>query len=762
MRQTAEKQIPILQADPAAGLSNAQAAERLAAGYGNTPPKSPGKTAAQIVAENVFTFFNGLFFLFAALLIAAGAWNNLLFLGVVLFNTTIGIVQELRSKKTLDRLSLLDMPECTVIRGGDQLRLPTNALVRDDIVRFSAGDQICADAQVVLGSCTVNESLVTGEADELPKNPGDPLLSGSFVTSGTVTARLTAVGAQSHASKLTVAARKHTRRKQPEMMRDLQRLLHWVGILIVPFGTLLAVKECVWLGRGFESGIVSAVGALIGLIPEGLYLLTSIALSGAVIRLAEKKVLTRELSCVETLSRVDVLCVDKTGTITTGELSVCDVEILQDGFEIGTVVSDLLAATGDENATACALRDYFGAKGSRQTVRALPFSSARKFSGAEFSDGETWLLGAPDVLLQSFGSDPRRTILLAKGNLDGTNVAPMALIRLEDTVRPSAKATFAEFRSRGVAIKVISGDSPLTASAAAIAAGIEGAENAVDARTLSEDELSAAVERYTVFGRVTPERKQQLIRALKQRGHTVAMTGDGVNDVLALKEADCAVAMASGSDAASRVSDLVLLESDFSVMPLVAAEGRRVVGNLCRSASLFLVKNLFSFAFSLLTLLVLVPYPFTAVRMTFVSSLTIGIPGFFLALEPDEQRITGRFLHVAALRALPSALADLVLCLAAVAIAPALQLTQNEIGTVCTIAAAIVGILTVVRVSLPLTPLRRILIAGLCLALALGTALLGKWFMLTPLPGSGWALTAALSALAAPLLFGFSKILPKP
>ena len=734
----------LTQADPTLGLTEAEAAERLAAGYGNLPPKSAGKSAAQIVLGNVFTYFNLVFFALAALLIAAGAWNNLLFLGVVFFNTVIGIVQELRSKKTLDKLSLLDMPECTVLRDGAARTVKTDALVLGDIVRIKAGDQICADAEVLSGTCAVNESLVTGEADEIPKQAGDALLSGSFVTEGTVTARLTAVGSDAHAAKLTLAAKRQKQKQAPEMIRDLQRLIRWVGIFIVPFGTLLACKECLWLGRGYAEGIVSVCGALIGLIPEGLYLLTSIALSGAVLRLAKKQVLTRELACVETLARVDVLCVDKTGTITTGELSVSDYTLLQPDCDL-RVIADILAATGDENATAHALKARFADCTTRSAVSAVPFSSARKYSAATFADGETWMLGAPDVLGYDVGAETRRTILLARGS------EPAALLYLSDSLRPSARETFAEFAARDVQIKVLSGDSPQTASAAAKAVGIANAENAVDARTLTDDTLFDAAARYTVFGRVTPERKRELIAALKAQGHTVAMTGDGVNDVLALKEADCAVAMAAGSDAASRVSDLVLLENDFSVMPAVAAEGRRVVGNLGRSATLFLVKNLFSLALSLIALVLLAPYPLTAARMTFVSSLTIGIPGFFLAMEPDEQRLRGRFLKTALLRALPSALADLLLCGAAMALGASIALSQDEIGTVCAIVTAVVGLLTVASVSRPLTRLRIILLAGLTLALAVCVAFFGRLFMLTPLPLVGWLLTAALCA-AAPAL----------
>ena len=773
-RQPERRAVPVINASPATGLTEAQAAERMAAGWANTPVDPPGKTVKQIVLSNVFTYFNLIFFILAGFTIAVRSWNNLMFMGVVIVNTVIGIVQELRSKKVLDQLTLLSAPRCGVVRDGKGRMIDTALLVRDDVVRFRSGDQICADAVVIAGECQANEALITGEADEIKKKPGDRLLSGSFLVSGACYARLTAVGADSFASRLTLEARRNGRKKESEMMRSLSQLVKWIGIIIIPFGVILCVKEVSWLGRSFEEGVVSTVAALVGMIPEGLYLLTSLALVASVLRLARKKTLVHELSCIETLARVDTVCVDKTGTITENKMIVDSVHPLcperYTVDDISLVMADYVGAMKDDNDTMAALRIFFKGMAQQTAVEALPFTSAKKYGGVSFHSDETWLLGAPEVLLrerygqykeviEGYSAKGCRVLLLANydGNLTDERLTapmlPVALLLLSNRLRPEAHDTFRYFAAQGVAVKVISGDSPVTVSEVAKRAGIDGAEKFVDARTLTDDaKLRDAVERYTVFGRVTPDQKRKIVLALKKKKHTVAMTGDGVNDVLALKEADCSIAMASGSDAASRVSDIVLLKNDFSVMPNVVGEGRRVINNIERSATLFLVKNIFSFALALVSLIFTMPYPFTAAQLSLVSSLTIGFPAFVLAMEPNESLIHGKFLRNVFYRAVPPAMTDFVLIIGVLLFYYAFHIERGMMSTICAITMGIVGILVIVRLCRPWTLIRKLLVGAICAAFLVSVLFLKKLFTLSPLDFAGMLLLVVFALLAWPAL----------
>lgn len=605
------------QADIANGLSQEQVQERIDGGWTNKTVTAESKTVGQIVKGNLLTYFNLIFAILAILVIAAGSFRSLTFLPVVIANLFIGILQEIRAKKTLDQLTMLNAPKAEVVRNGQISEIPAEELVLDDIVIFRAGDQICADAIVLDGSVLVNEALLTGESDELRKELGDFLMSGSFVVSGECYARLERVGADSYISELTLEAKAQDQKKRSEMLRVLDRLVGIVGILIVPIGIFLFVQQYVFSGASFQSSILSMVAAVVGMIPEGLYLLASVALVVSVIRLASQKVLVHDRKCIEALARVDVLCVDKTGTITENEMQVSSV-IPMEGFDptqgvgLKAQISTLIAAMPEGNLTMQALKRYFKTPLKKNAEAVFPFSSTYKYCAAVFLDN-AYVLGAPEFvlrgdyekyrpLMESYSADGFRTVLFGRyeGTPDGQalteSVIPMGLILLTNPIRRDAPETFRYFAQQGVAIKVISGDNPLTVSQIAAEAGITGAENYVDASTLeTEEALRTGAEQYTVFGRVTPEQKRLLVRALQSAGHTVGMTGDGVNDVLALKEADCSVAMASGCDAAAQVSQLVLLESDFSAMPSVVAEGRRVVNNIQRSASLFLVKNIFSF-----------------------------------------------------------------------------------------------------------------------------------------------------------------------
>ena len=766
--------VPVLETNPETGLSSAQAQERVDAGWANLPIDPPGKTVGQIIKSNVFTYFNMLFFLLAAFVLVFGTWQNAMFLGVVFANIAIGIVQELRSKRTLDKLTLLTAPHGAVIRDGRQRKIPTSEMVRDDIVVFSAGSQIFADAVVVAGECSVNEALITGEADEIKKPAGADLLSGSFVVSGECRARLTQVGADSYANRLTIEAKEAKPPQQSEMMRSLTRLVQIIGIAIIPLGILMAIKEIVWLERSVSNGVVATVASLIGMIPEGLYLLTSMALAAGVVRLAQKKTLVHDMGCIETLARVDVLCVDKTGTVTENKMAVEDViPLCPDRFEeedIRLIMADYVAAMRADNDTMAALRKYFTGKVTQQAIKAVPFTSAKKFGGVSFHEDETYLLGAPDVLLgerygkyarqiDAYSSKGCRVLLLAlyDGQPDDEELdaplMPISLILLSNKIRAEAPETFRYFAKQGVAIKVISGDNAMAVSEVAKRAEIKGAESYVDARTLETDEdIAEAIEKYTVFGRVTPDQKRKFVRALKAGGHTVAMTGDGVNDVLALKEADCSIAMASGSDAASQVSHIVLLESNFAAMPSVVAEGRRVINNIERSAALFLVKNIFSFALALISLIFTLPYPVTSAQMSLVSALTIGAPGFVLAMEPNISRIKGKFLPNVIYRALPGALTDLFLVLGVILFCMVFEVEDNMMSTVCAIILNIVGLMVVHFTCKPYNLLRKVMIGGLTAAFVFCVVMLPQLFTLSSLDLPGAMILVVFALLSAPAL----------
>jgi cation-transporting ATPase E len=765
-------EVPVILADPAVGLTEQQARERADSGYANVAIESSSKTVGQIILSNTLTYFNLIFFVLAALLIAVGSWVNLTFLPVVFANTIIGIVQELRSKRTLDKLSILNSPKGVVIRDGVQRTQSVNDMVRDDIVIFAAGNQIFSDAEVVEGECLVNEALITGEADEIKKRPGDELLSGSFVVSGSCRARLTAVGADSFVSKLTLEAKKSKKPKTSEMMNSLSKLVMWIGIILIPLGILMCVKEVAWLDRSFSEGIVSTVAALVGMIPEGLYLLTSVALVASVVRLAQKKTLVHEMGCIETLARVDTLCVDKTGTITENKMIVEDICLLcEDRFiedDIRMIMADYVYAMQADNDTMAALRKYFSGTVNQKAIATLPFSSAKKYGGVSFHEDETYILGAPDVILggeydryrdkiEHYSARGCRVLLLAMydGSLEDEVLSqekmPIALILLSNKIRPEAPDTFRFFAEQGVAVKVISGDNAITVSEVAKRAGIENAEQYIDARELDTDKkLREAANEYTVFGRVTPEQKKKLVLAMHSAGHTVAMTGDGVNDVLALKAADCSIAMASGSDVAAQVSHIVLLNSDFSSMPSVVMEGRRVINNIERSASLFLVKNIFSFVLALISLFFTLTYPFTPSQLSLVSTITIGIPSFVLALEPNESRVKGKFLKNVMYRALPAAITDLVLILGVILFNIAFKIGDNETSTICTVVMGVVGLMMVFKTCQPFNKLRRAMMIVLTAAFGFCVLFMRTLFTLSELSFSHMLILVVISLLAWP------------
>lgn len=713
------------------GLSSSKVEELKLRGLSNIPVGNQSKTIGQIVAGNVFTYFNFVFAIFAGLLIFVRSYNNMTFLPIILLNTIIGIVQEIRAKITLDRLTVVNAPKTKVVRDSYISEIDSTELVKGDVCIFEAGNQLSADAILAEGCVRVNESLITGESDEVIKNKGDILLSGSFVVSGECKAILTNVGHSSYAAKLALEAKAGRKKQQTTMMKSLDNLVKIIGIVIVPLGIIMYVQSHFFLGHSIKNSVVSMVASLVGMIPEGLYLLASVALVVSVRRLAGRKVLVHEMNCVETLARVNVLCVDKTGTITKPEMSVSDVVFCKDN--VTDTISMVAGNMNGDNETMKAIKEYFFEYKDKKAERVYSFSSQNKYSGAVI-DGHCYIFGAPEYVLLNryddytdiydrYSDRGERIIVFGEcqtdpcGNAIEEPVIPYAFIILENEIRDTAKETFGYFEKQGVDVVVISGDNPVTASKVAIRAGIRNAENYVDATTLkSEDDIKAAIQRYTVFGRVIPEQKKQIIQAFKQAGRVVAMTGDGVNDVLALKCADCSVAMASGSDAASNAAQIVLLDSDFSKMPDVVLEGRRVVNNIQTSASLFLVKNIFSILTTVFTLIAANLYPLYPTQLSLLGAFTIGTPAFFLALQPNKELIRGDFLVNVILKALPAGLADFIM-LAAISIhGNVLGMSNEQISTVAIVILLFIGLEALVRICRPFDGIRIVL----CIAMAAG------------------------------------------
>ena len=755
MEITLEKRIATTRYRPdhQTGLTAQQVQEHRMHGWTNQPVDPPSKTTKEIIQENVFTYFNLIFLVLAVLLCLVGSFRNLTFLPVIVLNTLIGIIQETRAKKVLDNLTMLNAPHAMVIRDGKKSQINAEDLVVDDIVIFEAGNQVCADAEVCAGEVQVNESLLTGESDEITKRKGDQLMSGSFIVSGQCHARLDKVGADSYISRLTLEAKAMQNTEQSEMIRSLDKLVKWVGVAIIPIGIILFIQAFVFQGEGFRSSVTSMIAAVIGMIPEGLYLLASVALAVSSIRLAQKKVLLHDMKCIETLARVNVLCVDKTGTITENTMEVQDVIPTKEYEEgklrpLSELLGDFTAAQSSDNITMEAMKRYFKIASGKKAVAKTGFSSASKYSSVTFEEA-SYVLGAPEFVLKeqyenyeeaisAHASKGARVLVFgtAKEEPDGKPlkeaVTPLAYVLLANPIRQEAKETFTYFAEQGVEVKVISGDNPLTVSEVAKEAGIAGAERYVDASTLhTEEEMRAAVLNNAVFGRVTPNQKRKFVQILKEEGKTVAMTGDGVNDVLALKDADCSIAMASGSDAAAQASQLVLLESDFSCMPEVVLEGRRVVNNIQRSASLFLVKNIFSFLLSLVSFVFMFTYPLEPSQISLISMFTIGVPAFFLALEPNKNIIKGHFLTNVFLKALPAALTDVLAVGALVIFGRTFGVSSADISTAATMLLSIVGFMILYTISAPMNVLRGVILGGCIVGLLFCSIFLNDLFAIT-------------------------------
>ena len=776
------------------GLSTVEVEFRKKAGLSNESVDSSTKTVAQIIRSNVVTYYNLIFLIITILLIVVGSFRDLTFLPIIIANMLIGIIQELRSKKILDDLTILNTPKITVRRNGSDQEVLADELVQDDVITLSAGGQIPADALVLSGNITVNEALITGEADEIVKKEGDSLFSGSFVISGECMAKLEKVGKDSYISGLMLQATQTKEGEQSEMIRALNRLVQTVGVIILPIGAILFLQQYFFSGATMKDSVTGMVAAILGMIPEGLYLLASVAMVVSVMRLGKQKVLIHDMKCIETLARVNVLCVDKTGTITVPEMEVAQFILAknqslaaeekeqeadqqseyrnqtaeEEKNKVARLLSDCVRALPCDNATMEALQQYFTEPMENSAEKIVPFSSATKYSGVVLA-GKAYVVGAPEFVLRQdyvavqgtievFLEKGYRVLVFAEyeGNLDGKelteNASPIAFILLNNAIREGAMDTFRYFSKRGVEVKVISGDNPVTVSEIAKKAGIRHAEKQVDAATLKTvDAVRKAAKKYTVFGRVTPEQKRLLVQTLKEQGKTVAMTGDGVNDILALKDADCSIAMASGSEAASQVAQLVLLDNDFNKMPSVVMEGRRVVNNIGRTASLYLVKNIFSMLLAVFSMLFLIDYPLEPSQVSLISVFTIGIPSFFLALEQNRNQIHGHFLTNVLIQALPAGITDFIVVSGLVIFCREFGVEKECVSTSCTILIAVVGFMILYHIAKPMTTPHAILIAAMVIGWLFCMLFFSELFAITTITGKCAMLMIVFAVITEPV-----------
>ena len=772
--------------DATTGLTSADVSDRVAKGLSNDIPNAPTRSVSQIVRANVFTPINLIVAILAALVIVAGSPKDALFGGVIIANSVIGVYQELRAKRVLDQLRVVNAPRAHVVRDGKVVELQTHELVLDDVVELRTGAQVVADGVVLTHeNLEIDESLLTGEADPVVKNDGDDVLSGSAVVAGTGRMVVTKVGAENYAAKLADEARRFTLVNSP-LRNDVNLIVKWVGYMIIPVGLLLASSQFFRRNQSWQDSIISTVAGLVGMVPEGLVLLTSVAFAVGVVRLAKRRCLVQELPAIEVLARVDVLCVDKTGTITAGTLELAEVCPFDDHDKasVDAALAALAQLDPDPNATSRALQNAYTDKTTWQATGRVPFSSARKWSAMTFADQGSWVLGAPENVLTSnyqgdvrtdverYAQDGQRVLLLAKADgtfSDGADaslppVTAVALVLLEDVVRPDAPETLKYFAEQGVTMKVISGDNNVTVGAVARRAGLEGWESNVDATKLPKEgteEFADAIENSTVFGRVTPHQKRSMVGALQSRGHIVAMTGDGVNDVLALKDANCGVAMASGSEATRGVAQLVLMDSNFSAMPSVVSEGRRVINNIERVASLFLAKTVYSVVLSVITGIVAITYPLRPIHLSILSWFTIGIPAFFLALEPNDQRVNDGFLPRVLGRAVPAGIVIAIETMTVFAIAQLdSSIDADHARTVAVLVAGSVALMNLYRVAQPMNRWRMALVITMVSLFAL--AFVTPWgqdlFELPPTEPWAYVMAGIAIVVAWPLLVLGSRV----
>lgn len=751
---------------PIKGLTPEEVKTRADAGLINTASVVKTKSIKRIFYDNICTMFNLINVLLFVMLLIVGSFKNLLFIGVVFFNTVIGIVQEIRSKKSVDTLTILTESKLDVLRGDEVVQLSKEELVLDDIIILSRGNQVPADCVVVHGNCKANESLLTGESDLIEKAVGDELLSGSFISAGSCYCRVNRVGADSYAAKINNEA-KYIKKNNSQILRSFKFIINLCTGIIFPIGALLFVTQYFVYGHAFKSTVESTVGALVGMIPGGMILLTSTVLAVSVIRLARKKVLVNEMYCIETLARVDVICLDKTGTLTADSMNVHEVINLNTNDDkIKTALASIVAASDEINATLRAVSDHTQGIEPVECTGFVPFSSETKWSGGNFANGKAYIFGAAEFVFSDKEKYPEiydninqisetvRILVLASSDekIDGSalpdDMHPMALILIKDKLRDNVCETVNFFKEEGVTLKVISGDSVKTVKNIAMDTGIEGAENAVDMTTITTDEeLDEAAERCNVFGRVTPAQKKKLVLALKAHGHKVAMTGDGVNDVLALKEADCSVAMASGSEAARNVSQLVLVNNDFAAMPHVVAEGRRTINNIERSSSLYLVKTIYSIILAVFFMFSHFNYPFQPIQLSLIGALTIGFPSFVLALQPNKNIVRGNFTFNIIIRALPAAICVVLNIILTAVLSRAFAITPEELSTIAVYITSLICLMLILRLSIPLNALRTAMLVLSVAGLLIAFIFFGWFFMLVQ-PGQT-ALTMLLIFAAA-------------
>ncbi len=753
------------------GLSEEKVLELKEKGLVNYNYDVKTKSIGQIIAGNFFTLFNFLNFGLALAIFLVGSYKNLLFLGVVFCNTLISTIQEIRSKKVIDKLSLLNESKATVIRDGKEVSIGIHEIVLGDIIKLKAGNQIVTDSRILVGEILVNESLITGESESVTKNKDMNILSGSFVVSGSCLAEVIHVGADNYTAQISAEA-KYIKKVNSEIMNFINKIIKYISIAIIPIGVLLFLGQ---MDSGpFGDTVIHVVAALIGMIPEGLVLLTSTVLAISVIRLSKYNVLVQELYCIETLARVDTICLDKTGTITKGEMEVSKLVPLNEipMNEIVDALSIMSYHMENDNQTMEAISKKYARKNDYKVLEVVPFSSQAKWSGISF-ENVSYIIGAPEIVLKDTAkidkelnlyTESNRTILLGKVNhkLNKTlplDVEPMALVIINDKVRLEAKATLDYFKEQGVEIKLISGDNPKTVAGVAKKVGL------TDVKYIDMGKcdlpIMDIVDKYSVFGRVKPKQKKEIIMALKANGHTVAMTGDGVNDVLALKEADCSVAMNSGSDAARNVSQLVLLDSNFSSMPKVVAEGRRSINNIQRSSSLFLCKTTYATLLAILFMFLPLSYPFEPIQLTLTSVVTIGIPSFILALEPNNERINGKIILNVLKRSIPTAL-TIVLNILIISLLPyIIRLTSDEVSTLCVLLTGLTGFMLLYRISLPFNALRRCLFGFLIVLFSFGVIFLRELFSLTLLTPKLLILTLALFMIAITFFNVFTDLFYK-
>ena len=758
------------------GLTSEEVRVRVAEGKVNGDQNIKTKSVGRILFEHFFTFFNFLFLSLAILLLFVidhnmAGYANLGFMGVVITNLLIGVIQEVKAKRTIDKLSLLSAPKVNAMRDGVETEIPLEQIVLDDVIVLKTGDQICADGQLLEGFIEVNESQLTGEPDAIAKQQGDRLFSGSFVVSGSASYTVTAVGKDNYATKISAGA-KYIKRTNSQILRSLNRLIKTMSLLILPLFIALMTIKLLQRPDSVDQTIISVVGTIIGMIPSGLVALSSAVFCVSVVRLARHKTLAQDLYCAESLARVDVLCLDKTGTITEGTMEVKGIESDLSEEEFRALLARFVAATGDSNPTADAIRLYAGEVAS-DALTTVPFSSQRKWSAANFEDGN-YVLGAPEFIFGDFDPAPVahyaeegiRILALARAASPVTTDQPLdapvlvGYVLLSDKIRKEAPDTLRFFAEQGVALKIISGDNPVTVKAIAARAGLQNADAYIDASTLHSDaEIADAVNRYTVFGRVSPDQKLAFVKALRAGAHTVGMTGDGVNDVLALKEADCSVAMAAGSDAAKNVAQLVLLDSNFASMPRIVAEGRRSINNLERSASLFLIKTMYNFLFAVIFMILSANLPFLPKQMTLLGALTIGIPSFVLALEPNSALVKGNFMRKILFNAAPAALTIVIAVVAATLYRPNLPyiVTNEQFSTMLLLITGSIAFFYLIYLCYPYNPIRIALCVVLiaCFIATLFVDLAGMLFGISQnLPHDAYKLILIELAVALPFLAG--------